>query len=190
GGASSEARIDFFWEVIQVAPTPVRIDFVPIFATGNLQGNVGAVVFGTSGLAEIHASFGLNGGGIGVGVPIPTCVVDGENSDCVASFSAPFSRQGFAPPGIVLGGELDVTGFGGGEASSPDQLFSAGWDVVADPTVIVDPTFPFKDDFALVFSPNLFVAPTAVPEPSTYLLFGTGLVSLLGFARRGKKRHG
>jgi hypothetical protein len=68
-----------------------------------------------------------------------------------------------------------------GAAVFPRQLLNADYDASAvgilDPTIVIDPSFPFLDDVQLVFSANLFAPEVAaVPEPGTLLLVGLGLL--------------
>jgi len=67
----------------------------------------------------------------------------------------------------------------------PHQFINADYDASAvailDPTIAIDPSFPFPDDVQLVFSSNLFSAEAApVPGPGTLILLGSGLAGLAG----------
>jgi hypothetical protein len=50
---------------------------------------------------------------------------------------------------------------------------------VADPPFEIDPNFPFRDQFALTFSPNL-----GTPEPGTLILMAAAGMALFGYRVR------
>ena len=74
---------------------------------------------------------------------------------------------------------LQVGGFDGG---TDKGFFYA----TADPSFEIDPSFPYADDFALVYSPGF--ASAAVPEPSSLLLLALGAPLTLVLRRRARRR--
>jgi hypothetical protein len=52
---------------------------------------------------------------------------------------------------------------------------------IADPTFEIDPSFPFRDQFALTFSPNLG---PIIPEPGTLMMMAAAGLALLGYRLR------
>jgi hypothetical protein len=59
---------------------------------------------------------------------------------------------------------------------------------LSDPTIEIDPSFAFKDDFRLVFSSNLLAPTSAVPELSTWLMMALGFVGLGFVGSRASRR--
>lgn len=45
------------------------------------------------------------------------------------------------------------------------------------------------DNGSILVDPNLIIVGTQIPEPSTFLLFGLGLIGLLRISRRGRNRN-
>jgi hypothetical protein len=95
---------------------------------------------------------------------------------------------GTFPVGVPV--NVDVSAFGSvnlqvglnAGANSDKGFFFAS----ADPSFEIDPSFPFANDFALVFSPG-FDAPLPspdVPEPGSLLLLAVGASLTLGMRRR------
>jgi len=84
------------------------------------------------------------------------------------SFAGPLKIAG--PPGAAF--EIEVEAL----CQASNAVSSCGASV--DPMVEIDPSFPDAADFTLEFSPNLPTTP--VPQPSSLLLLGTGLLALLG----------
>ena len=87
-------------------------------------------------------------------------------------------------------GSLNVQLAAGAQAwgGSPFD-FRAGAYAYADPVIRIDPDFEFADQFALNYSipeiTNTLVMST-VPIPAAVWLFGSGLIGLIGIARRKK----
>jgi hypothetical protein len=89
------------------------------------------------------------------------------------------------PVGQVVSGQLAASGTIAitGEAVQ-GTLLSAAYSATADPTIVIDPSFPFRDDFELLFSPNLSVvsgpgpSPAPAPETLEMTLLGMGVLAL------------
>lgn len=86
--------------------------------------------------------------------------------------SEPSSFSGSVDYNAVQGGLYDIEIIASGSSS----LGTASWTASVDPMIEIDPNFADASDFSLEFSPN----PPSVPEPSTFLLLGTGLLGMAG----------
>src|SRR5262249_28149446 len=103
--------------------------------------------------------------------------------DPVGNFCDPDVAQPFTLRTSVAAGALEILRLdaevnGGGEPGGSNTDATAA----VDPTIIIDPDFPFKDDYHLVFSPNLLVPASPAPETPGWLLMltGAGVVGLRG----------
>lgn len=106
----------------------------------------------------------------------------GQNPD---SFNK--SATGTFPVGVPE--SVDVEAYGGftlqvgGFLGSTDKGF---FFATADPSFEIDPSFPYADDFTLVYSPGFDASGplTSVPEPSSLLLLALGAPLTLVLRRR------
>jgi hypothetical protein len=92
-------------------------------------------------------------------------------------------HRGFVPGDTLLLLFMIAQGNAGG--------FLAGdFNALVDPQIFIDPTFPFANDFAIVLSPNIITAASAVPEPASALLLGPAALGLGLLALRKRRSSG
>jgi hypothetical protein len=85
-------------------------------------------------------------------------IVDGGLD--IVSLAVPFTQNAV---------DVDVSGSGGANGATFAQ-----WSTNTDPMIEIDPSFPLRDDFMLIFSPGIVAA---IPEPSTWALLLGGLIA-------------
>ena len=140
-------------------------------------------------------------GSVGAGAQIS---IQGENAGESAgcAVSPPSSKACIPAAGFISTGYSFVIGLvplvpaqgvmaAGGtiDAFAQSGTFRAFYSAAIDPTIEIDPSFPFRDDFHLVFSSNLFSsAPSAVALPPTSLLALAG-AAVLALSRRFRRRE-
>ena len=89
-------------------------------------------------------------------------------------------QRGFVPGDTFLSISMIVQGSGG-------AFVEGTFNSLIDPQIFIDPLFPFADDFAIVLSPNIITASSAVPEPAPALVLGPAAalgLSLLALRKR------
>lgn len=207
-GAESSATLNFFMEAIEISTPPESVQFVEILVEGVLAARAAANGDSSNGATisvGAGASISLGGSatvGAGCANSGSTCItsqqVQGQSSSSpgilVADISLPYSFEFLVPIAQVVTGSLSASGTVSivGEPADGASL-TALYSATADPTIMIDPSFPFKDDFDLIFSPNLSIGspgPGPAPAPSTLLeiVMGMGVLALGRWRRRGGTR--
>ena len=207
-GAESSATLNFFMEAIEISTPPESVQFVEILVEGVLAARAAANGDSSNGATisvGAGASISLGGSatvGAGCANSGSTCItsqqVQGQSSSSpgilVADISLPYSFEFLVPIAQVVTGSLSASGAVSivGEPADGASL-TALYSATADPTIMIDPSFPFKDDFDLIFSPNLSIGspgPGPAPAPSTLLeiVTGMGVLALGRWRRRGGTR--
>jgi len=204
-GAESSATLNFFMEAIEISTPPESVQFVEILVEGVLAARAAANGDSSNGATisvGAGASISLGGSatvGAGCANSGSTCItsqqVQGQSSSSpgilVADISLPYSFEFLVPIAQVVTGSLSASGTVSivGEPADGASL-TALYSATADPTIMIDPSFPFRNDFELIFSPNLSIGsaePSPAPAPSTLLeiVMGMGVLALGRRRRRG-----
>jgi hypothetical protein len=170
------ANASFHFSVVQTSPTPVPVASVPLDVGGFLSASVGASGFvdavNASATIDIPSLLPLSVEG--------ACVPQTLPDMCDPDVFEPFRVQIDVNPGQDKEIFLSISALADSETGGGNANASA----TADPTITIDPGFPFKDHFDLVFSPNLVAPISSVPEPPSWTLVLSGL-SIIGlFAMR------
>lgn len=164
GGAV--ARIQYWWAVTQIAGDPfagqVPVDFV---TSGHVsRGGSGDYVLGSlfaratfGGLAQYEANLCDAFG----------CYVGGDN------FTESFSSM--ITPEVAYSVELYALGYNSVYPNGTVDFFAS-----VDPRITIDPAFPLRDQFGIVFSSGISQF-ASVPEPAPIWLFVAGLALLGAF---------
>jgi hypothetical protein len=172
------ATASFHFSVIQNSPTPVPVASVPLDVDGLLSTHVGAIGFvdavNASAEIEIPSLLPLSAEG--------DCAPQSFPDSCTLDVFEPFRALLSVAPGQDEEIFMTATALADSETGGGQAFATAG----ADPTVIIDPTFPFKDHFELIFSPNLGARGSPVPEPPSWSLLLAGLGIMGFFLRRGQ----
>jgi hypothetical protein len=171
-GVLRSARTTYYFCVSEIATPPVPVSNVPvqIFVAGTAR---------VTGSGRLRALAGVNILGLGVSERIAEARlnVPGRTDVLFAEFSETISsgvRVGNAF-GIVLRAEGSISGSG--------TNFMADVRAVADPAVIIDPSFAYRDYYEVQFSDNL------IPEPSTMSLAALALAWWRRVRRLGKNEQ-
>ena len=166
------------------SPTIGTLTFAP--GTSTVQPSIGGTfgLYLTTGNPLIFASGPIPyviGNNTPPAIPIFTTTENGETfTFTISSFNAGFLTPG--TQGCLTGNTcLSITGLG---------IFTGTGAVNYDPT---SAQFQFSSQYVAngnpvgtttTFSANTSATPPAIPEPASLALFGTGLVALVGVARR------
>jgi PEP-CTERM motif len=149
---------------------PPSITAVPIEIT--ITGSVSCSGFSTEAQATVV---------VGLVVPLTPsagCNILPNKPSFVDSETVPVSIG--TPVPIEKDATADVSAFSAGDG----ETASASVHAVVDPTLEIDPSFVYADDFELEYSPGY----AAVPEPATWTMLAVGFIALGVVRRRMKKR--
>jgi hypothetical protein len=113
---------------------------------------------------------------------LPSSAICGPN---LPNASFRFNTTDFFPIGVPrnvgksVGGVLSLTARDGNSESG-------SFDATVDPTIEIDPSFPYADDFQLDFSPGVSEGSSsdAIPEPSSLALLAAAFTALAIVRRR------
>jgi PEP-CTERM motif len=170
--------LNYSFEVIGGAPgtaVPVEIDAV----LQAIPDSIGYAFSEIQVAANTTASFTIcNSGGIGCGAGTGETNFTGV-LQVTALSDTPYVTTG---PSFNQGVHLEV------EAGGALGASFNGATVSADPHLFVDPSFPDAAEYSILLSPNVGNAVPTIPEPSTWVLMGAGLVGLAGLRRRLRER--
>jgi len=168
--ASAFAAVVAAFEVVQDRASPATS--VPLIIEGKLTAHVSANrALATDGVTAIAL--------LQIGDLMERIVAqcDPVHDFCDPDMVDPFVVTISGTPGTVETVILIANVNGGAENGGSGLGASAS----VDPTIIIDPNFPFKNDFHLVFSDNLFAPSAPVPAPASWILLlaGGSLIGLL-----------
>jgi hypothetical protein len=160
------STILYYFQVEQTAPAPV--DLVPLLIQSNVEADASSA--GT-GAANAFADFLIPD----LNISHPEVAIC-NGATCTSSSSMSFTDSPIATAGQNIQVQILATGDAGAIGMPNCCGGHATFKAIADPTIQIDPSFAYADDFTLAFSSNL---PPAVPEPSSIALFATGLLALM-----------
>lgn len=161
---SANATLNYFYDVLSNTGITPLANPVPVLVSTNLNTNT-SVIYGARAVAAVY----LNGAGVLVCSP---CIGTGN----AESFSGDIASTAYTGIGynnsVQVIVTVDITG-------GPATAYA-----FADPYIRIDPAFlATHPDYYLDFSSNVTNA-APVPIPTAAWLFGSGLLGLVGVARR------
>ena len=168
-GLDVGSAIVYYFAVEQTAPAPV--DVVPLVIQSNLHADAS---FAGNGGAFSDASFFIQGLSI-FHYEAAMC----DQASCTSPSEMSFTDSASAKPGQDIQVQIATGGNANGTGSDLDgHTGQAAFQAIVDPTIQIDPSFAYADDFTLAFSPNLPPS-AAAPEPSSIALLAIGLLALM-----------
>lgn len=165
------SSISYYFRVKQTAPAPV--DVVRLLIHSNLHAD--ATTSGTGIASFVSADFA-----------IPDLFIFHHE---MATSEMSFTDSVSATAGQDIQVQISAAGSGVATGALDCCAGHAKFQAIADPTIQIDPSFAFANDFTIVFSPNL-PSTTAVPEPSSIALLAIGLLAWMALLRSNGLRRG
>lgn len=164
-GSAGSAMLHYYFEVVGSSQL---VATVPVIVTYSLLTDETAA---TNSAAAAAANF--NVGGIGTQACSFTYVVAGSGCSLGSQVLLNESTTYYATPGTSVPINIRIDG----------SAFNGTWAATVDPSLQIDPSFQYAADFTLEVSPGA----QSLPEPSSSLLLGAGLVAIAGILRRKHK---
>ena len=162
------STILYYFQVEQTAPAPV--DLVPLLIQSNVEADASSA---STGAANAFADFLIPD----LNISHPEVAIC-NGATCTSSSSMSFTDSPSATAGQNIQVQILATGDAGAIGMPNCCGGHATFQAIADPTIQIDPSFAYADDFTLAFSPNLTPS-AAAPEPSSIALLATGLLALI-----------
>jgi hypothetical protein len=164
---AANATLNYFFDVLSSTGVTPWAEPVPVLVSANLGAGT-SVMYGARAWASVELS---NNPAVYV------CSPCSPYTDLAPSFSGDFANTVYTGIGydnrVQVIVSVDITTFG------PAAAYA-----YADPYIRIDPAFQATHpDYYLDFSSNVTNAPL-VPIPAAAWLFGSGLLGLIGVARR------
>lgn len=164
----------FDWNGNNGIPVSIVMDAAGMFGAGSTGFTVGQTI---AGVGVLPASNGMKKGALPVGpVPIATTTWDTSLVGAACTGTNGASCMGRNPSGglPLIADTTVVSGY------SPAQIGEGGDPMIAGPFV------GFNANFDVTSMTVTNVTPSAVPVPAAVWLLGSGLIGLVGVARRKK----
>jgi hypothetical protein len=162
----------------QIAPTPQPVIGVPVDISGSAKTKVSADSNSAQAWAEVDVNYvSAIGALVKKSYPVNSyCSAgpDGELCGSDGQEAVSFNIAALILPNTSVFINISAQG---------TEFEGGSWSATADPTLIIDPSFPYKDDFELLFPPG-FSATPSVPEPSSVVLIALGGLALISLRLR------